>query len=137
MSHRFIDEIIGQAVAEGRFDDLPGAGKPIDWARDEFAGDDRMALNMLRSNGFLPEWLQLRKEIWEDRPAVDAALTRWRTDVEHFGSPHHPIAKRSKARYDDLLRKLNEKIDLHNLRCPTMSMELVRAQEPSTATWSR
>ena len=62
MDHPLIDLIdakVREAEAEGAFDNLPGAGKPL--PEDE-AGLDYLARTMQR-NGVLPEFVLLQKEL--------------------------------------------------------------------------
>ena len=56
---------IREAMAQGEFDDLPGAGKPL--AMDEdltgVPAELRMAYKILKNAGFVPPEVELRKEI--------------------------------------------------------------------------
>ena len=46
---------IAEAAAKGDFDDLPGAGKPLDLEEDPLVAEDqRMANRILRNSGFGP-----------------------------------------------------------------------------------
>jgi hypothetical protein len=46
---------IAEAAAKGEFDDLPGAGKPLDLDEDALVPEDqRMANRILRNAGFAP-----------------------------------------------------------------------------------
>ena len=46
---------IAEAAAQGEFDDLPGAGKPLDLEEDPLVPEDqRMANRILRNAGFAP-----------------------------------------------------------------------------------
>ena len=71
---RLVEEIIREAMARGEFDDLPGKGKPQN-LDDYFAlpEDERMALKLLRDAGFVPEEVQLLKDIDELKKALAAA----------------------------------------------------------------
>jgi|SRR5215471_7825059 len=63
---KFIDEQIRKAIEAGEFDNLPGKGEPIDLtAYFETPEDLRMAYSMLKSNNFVPEEVQILKEIDE------------------------------------------------------------------------
>jgi hypothetical protein len=73
-----IEQKIREAMERGDFDNLKGAGKPLEldgyFAMPE---DMRMAFAMLRSNEFVPEEVEMLKEIAElkdkIRLSVDAA----------------------------------------------------------------
>ena len=46
---------IAEAAAQGEFDNLPGAGKPLDLEEDALVPEDqRMANRILRNAGFAP-----------------------------------------------------------------------------------
>lgn len=62
MDHPLIDLIdakVREAEAEGAFNDLPGAGKPLP---EDQAGLDYLARTMQR-NGVVPEFVLLQKEL--------------------------------------------------------------------------
>ena len=61
---RGIEELIKQAIAKGEFDDLPGKGKPLDLsAHFETPEHLRMGYSMLKGAEFVPEEVQLLKEM--------------------------------------------------------------------------
>ena len=46
---------IAEAIAQGEFDDLPGAGKPLDLEEDPLVPEDqRMANRILKNAGYVP-----------------------------------------------------------------------------------
>lgn len=63
---KFIDEQIRNAIESGDFDNLEGAGKPIN-LDDYFATpeDFRMGYSVLKSSKFVPEEVERLKEIGE------------------------------------------------------------------------
>ncbi len=53
-----------EAVQRGDFDDLPGAGQPLELENDSHVPEDlRMAYKILKNAGCVPEEVSLRKEI--------------------------------------------------------------------------
>jgi hypothetical protein len=61
-----IEQKIKEAMARGEFDNLSGAGKPIDLdAYFNTPEDLRMAFAMLKSNEFVPEEVEIFREIAE------------------------------------------------------------------------
>jgi len=61
---KFIDERIKQAMDAGEFDNLAGKGKPIDLrAYFETPEDLRLAYSILKSSNFVPEEVELLREI--------------------------------------------------------------------------
>ena len=61
---RIAEQKIREAIAGGEFDNLPGAGRPID-LEEYFRTPEtlRMAYSILKSANCLPEELELMKEI--------------------------------------------------------------------------
>ena len=126
---RLAEERIREAMEQGEFDNLRGVGKPLRRIDDDLAGDDRLGLHVLRENGFLPEWLELRKQVADMRPKVNAAFEEWR-DLRRYVGPVNAVrANRAGDRYRQLARTINVQIDTHNLRCPSIHLELARFQE--------
>jgi Domain of unknown function (DUF1992) len=61
-----IEARIKQAIERGEFDDLPGKGKPLDLdAYFAVPEDLRMAYAMLKSSNFVPEEVEVLREIAE------------------------------------------------------------------------
>ena len=68
-----IEQIIQDAIARGEFDNLPGAGKPIDLsAYFDTPEEVRIAYSVLKSADILPQEAELLKEITALKDAVDA-----------------------------------------------------------------
>ncbi len=61
---RGIEELIKEAMMKGEFDDLPGKGQPLDLdAYFQSPEELRMGHSILKNAGFVPEEVQLLKEI--------------------------------------------------------------------------
>ena len=61
-----IEEKIREAMARGEFDNLSGSGKPLDLeAYFNTPEDLRMAFSMLKANEFVPEEVEIFREIAE------------------------------------------------------------------------
>lgn len=61
---KFVEEKIKQAIEAGEFDNLKGAGKPLDL--DEYFNappELRAGYSLLKSNNFVPEEVELLREI--------------------------------------------------------------------------
>ena len=73
MTLRSVEEQIQKAMAEGAFDDLPGKGKPID-LETYFSTPEhlRMAYSVLKSGDFIPEEVQLFRDIDELKAQLKA-----------------------------------------------------------------
>jgi hypothetical protein len=61
---RGIEELIKEAMANGEFDDLPGKGQPLNLDTYFQSPEDlRMGHSILKNAGFVPEEVQLLKEM--------------------------------------------------------------------------
>lgn len=121
---RAIESQIQEAMAAGRFDNLPGAGKPLAFGHgDTLAGDNWLGFRVLQNGGMLPEWLNLAKDIERDRERLDAI------DAEHAAlcqaaalhghwEGHMPRLRHLRARYEELARSLRKRQDRFNHDAP-------------------
>src|SRR5262245_51508304 len=65
---KFIDEQIKKAIEAGDFDDLEGKGKPLNFDAYFSDHEDTRAGNaLLKSNNFVPEEVEMMREISELR----------------------------------------------------------------------
>ena len=68
---KFVEEKIKQAIEAGEFDNLKGAGKPLNL--DEYfnaPADVRAGYSLLKSNNFVPEEVELLREIGRLREEI-------------------------------------------------------------------
>ena len=71
-----VEQRIAQAIAAGAFENLPGAGKPLDLDDDRMVPEDlRVGYRILKNAGFIPPEVEQRREI-----ADLAVLLRHATD---------------------------------------------------------
>jgi hypothetical protein len=78
---RLADRRIEEAMREGKFDNLPGAGKPLELEPIPANEDARLvwwALRILRQNDFTPEEVRWRKRLDGFREELAAATTERR-----------------------------------------------------------
>jgi hypothetical protein len=69
---KLVEEKIRQAMADGEFDNLSGKGKPLDLDAYFAAPEDtRLAFSMLKNAGFIPEQMELLKEVDSLKAALD------------------------------------------------------------------
>jgi hypothetical protein len=69
-----IEQKIREAMERGEFDDLAGKGKPLDLdAYFNTPEDLRMAYSILKSNEFVPEEVEIFREIAELQTKLEAA----------------------------------------------------------------
>jgi len=73
-----VEQRIAQAIADGVFDHLPGAGKPLDLEDDRMVPEElRVAYRILKNAGFIPPEVEQRREV-----ADLAVLLRHATDAD-------------------------------------------------------
>jgi len=125
------DEAIRQAIEAGKFDNLPGKGKPIQWERINTIRENpladpewQLAYTMLRSSGYTLPWIEVRQEIETDLGAARAALGRswaWRQDALAAGqalAAIEPEWQRAVALYRQRAEALNRRIQAYNIQAP-------------------
>jgi DnaJ family protein C protein 28 len=121
----FVEQEIRDAMERGDFDNLPGKGKPQEFAQTHGDPSLEMANKIVRDAGFAPAWLDLAKEIeHEQREAEASVLRSWRWRETNRGDaiedPRWVEAEWRKARdlFEQRLRALNSKILNYNLLLP-------------------
>ena len=111
----WLDDIINKAKEEGYFDNLPGAGKPLNLGRN--AHEDlamELANHILKENGFAWPWVEERKGIEEEIAKAVAELVSTR----RAGQP--PWAQAA-ATFRQKAADLNRRIAAHNLKVPSLT----------------
>jgi len=81
---RLAERRIEEAMREGKFDNLAGAGKPLDlepMPADENARMTWWMLRILKNNNFTPEEVTLRRKIEGLKHELSVATTERRVDV--------------------------------------------------------
>ncbi|MBW6471747.1 MAG: DUF1992 domain-containing protein [Anaerolineaceae bacterium] len=110
---RIIDEIIKKAMAAGEFDNLPGAGKPIEWKDNPYTPVEwRMVEDLLRNNNLSYPWMDLRKEI--ENLVLD--LTK---QVKLL----LPLRKAVEDEISNQILQINKKIFDYNLSVPASRLQ--------------
>jgi hypothetical protein len=71
-----VDKMIREAQERGEFDNLPGAGKPLQLEDNVYAAEWQSAYRMAKNAGAAPLWVELEKEIAADTAALQAMLDR-------------------------------------------------------------
>jgi DnaJ family protein C protein 28 len=130
-----IEEHIRRAVEEGKFDNLPGKGKPLNLDENPFEDPGwRLAHKMLKDGGFSLPWIELRKEIEADyaraRQELILACSAYRQ--AHQTENGRQAWVRAKTRFFDQMTDLNKKIFSFNIQAPNPRFHL-RVIEPQKA----
>ena len=100
------ERLIREAQEEGRFDGLPGQGKPLHVDDDAYARDMALANHVLRNAGVAPPWIEADKEVRSARARIDALLARaGRSTPVHAERWERELAALADA-HDDAVRRL-------------------------------
>lgn len=103
--HFVAERKIREAMEEGAFDHLEGAGKPLDLSENPFEESGlRMAHRLLKNNGFAPAWIEEAREI-------EAESRRLRTQGEN-----------ARSDFRSRVTALNRRILAFNLKAPALSV---------------
>jgi DnaJ-like protein len=69
-----VERQILEAAARGEFDNLPGAGRPLDLTENPYVAPEwRLAFKVLKDGGLAPEFVERRRRIESLRAELEAA----------------------------------------------------------------
>ncbi|HEX9089839.1 MAG TPA: DUF1992 domain-containing protein [Anaerolineales bacterium] len=118
-----IEEHLRRAIAEGKFDNLPGKGKPIrlDETNPHSDPEWELAYHMLKEAGYTLPWIETIREIEADIASARQELQRAWDWHQTALSEQQPAAliqaewERALAAFSDKLTKLDKRIRDYNL----------------------
>jgi DnaJ family protein C protein 28 len=125
-----IEQQIKRAIEEGKFNNLPGAGKPLNLYENPFEDPSwRLANKILKDNGFSPAWIETRKEIEVElraaremiRIAREVCLDAGGGSTGSEAQAHWTAAKQE---FLDRIGKTNQMIFRYNIQAPTIQVQL-------------
>lgn len=139
----YIEEIIQEAIERGEFDNLAGAGKPLNLDQEDnpFAGDKAAGYRVLKQSGYAPPEIELLKEIRRERTHLEQKHERLRARGAYLRTRAVPPFESEKRAYnasvtkalqdyDEQLRTLNKKILTFNLSVPPpLHVAILRTEE--------
>lgn len=74
-----LEQRIQQAIENGMFDKLPGAGKPLQLDDDSLVPEEeRLGQHLLKANGFTLPWIEARRDIEREHEQ----LAEWLADAK-------------------------------------------------------
>ncbi|NUM46775.1 MAG: DUF1992 domain-containing protein [Anaerolineales bacterium] len=124
-----IDQQIEEARREGKFDNLPGKGKPLKFNDNPFQ-DPALdaAYTLLKDNDFTLPWIAEGKEIEEALAQARTALARsWALYQRDRVGEHAAWAKsewgRAERAFREQIAALNQKILNYNVAIPNSRFE--------------
>lgn len=121
-----IEDLLRKAIAEGKFNDLPGKGKPLqlDEANPHADPEWELAYRMLKESGYSLPWIETIREIEKDIEAARKDLqTAWNWNqaaISESKSGNYVSAEweRSQVTFKDKLTALTKRIRDYNLQVP-------------------
>lgn len=123
---RSLDEQIRQAISEGKFDNLPGKGQPLDLSQNPHEDPSwRLAYNMLRFSGYTLPWIETRKEIEANFEESQKSLARswsWRGSAIENKELYTLVEDewhRALRTFKEKIADLNQRIFDYNLAVPS------------------
>jgi DnaJ family protein C protein 28 len=121
-----IEDQLRKALAEGKFDNLPGKGKPLhlDEYNPHADPEWELAYRMLKEGGYSLPWIETIREIETDIEATRKDLQRaweWRQAALTESQPANIVAaewERAMEAFKDKLAAFNKRIRDYNLKVP-------------------
>jgi DNA-binding transcriptional MerR regulator len=108
---------IRDAMESGVFENLAGAGKPLNLEQDAFEDPDvRMAHRLLRNHGFTLPWIE---ELNELRVATEE-LRRQKAPCSQLGARHRVLNE-----LREKIDRMNRRIAAYNLKAPSAQFHIV------------
>lgn len=126
-----IEDHIREAIGDGKFDNLPGQGKPLRLDDNPHANPEwRLAHHMLHSSGYTLPWIALRQEIEGELEAARMALQhawRWRQKGLAVSTPVDQVEaewQRARTAFEGKLATVNRMIADYNIQAPSDKFQL-------------
>ena len=121
-----IEELLRKAMAEGKFDNLPGKGMPLhlDENNPHADPDWELAYHMIKDSGYSLPWIETIHEIESDIETARQDLQRawsWRQSSLSASQPDAYASaewERALSSFRDKLSILNQRIRDYNLEVP-------------------
>jgi DnaJ family protein C protein 28 len=128
-----IEEHIRKAIDEGKFENLPGQGKPLKLEDNSLEDPEwRLAYHVLREGGFSLPWIEMRREIDEEIETSRQALRRaweWRQEMLVERKWAYTLVEEEWRRvvktFEQKIDKINKRILDYNLQTPAQSLQLM------------
>lgn len=125
----YIEEQIREAEERGAFRNLAGMGQPLKLETNLYVGEKALGYSLLKSNGYLPDEIELAREISHELELLEGrktALSRRGRDLRRrriapFASEkraYNASVNKALSGYETGLHELNRKILTLNLSTP-------------------
>jgi DnaJ family protein C protein 28 len=126
-----VEEHLCKAMEEGKFDDLPGKGKPLhlDENNPHTDSDWELAYHILKEAGYTLPWIETLHDIENDIDIARRDLQRawkWRVIYLSASVPEDKASvewERAVEAFKDKLTALNQRIRDYNLQVPAIRFQ--------------
>ena len=131
MPDKSVEEIIRRAIQEGKFDNLPGKGKPLQLDQNPHEDPEwRAAHYILKTGGFSLPWIESLNEIEANLLNARSALSqtwKWRQGDNGDNIEPHLLKtewERSVDTFLEQVESINKQIRSFNLEVPNVRFQL-------------
>jgi hypothetical protein len=122
------ERLIREAQDEGRFDDLPGQGRPLHLDDDVLAGEMAMAHHLLRNAGAAPPWIETDKSVRRQRERIEELLQRARRSSPLAADRLRSELEQLADAHDEAVRHLESLAPTPRQRRATLDRAQLRAR---------
>jgi len=127
-----IEDHIQKAMQEGKFDNLPGKGKPL--KLDDNPHEDpewKLAHHLLKESGFSLPWIELKQEIEAETETARLALRQsweWRQQALAEKKWRYQVIdeewQRAVKAFTERVEKINQRVFEYNLQTPSDKFQM-------------
>lgn len=115
-----VDELIRIAIEEGKFNNLPGEGKPLHLDENPWQDPEWwMAYHVLQANGFTLPWIEQRQSIEKDLETARRQLYQaWQQRKTSESGALEQAWQRALQVFEKQIEAINRQIRDYNLSVP-------------------
>ena len=127
---RLVEDLITESMANGEFDNLDGAGKPLANSVDYNPYTDfttHKINQIMAETGFAPEWIQLQKDIREEKEKLRHEMKKARQNLGPAPltqKSHDTWIKYCGELKNNEVKTINKMIEKFNLIVPNMNNQM-------------
>lgn len=126
----WLDKTIGDAQRQGKFDDVPGKGRPLRFLENPYGADWDTAFSILKNADVAPYWIEIDKEVRAESAALrqlreqaarDSAAQLARRAKDQIARGHEPAAAPGTRRWWPFRRRRPAPRPSANTRLPSLA----------------